>query len=227
MTLPHWLTSARETLDAAISAESNRQRQEVATDAQSELEARLGELLGLEVAVKVGREAGWFDCVWDSHGAGLAVDALVSKGPQRTEVNRLQTSLPAFVADARRHVTDAWIARVHSSVGRIEDLRALIEALGRIPGHQGQQKMLTTALQPVQKLMRSLPNSSSEKELKSVGEAVEAAFKKAFGDVEVREFLLAASRSGARLDQLTPTVRAWIEENKADDLVRVSIGSTS
>lgn len=67
MTLPRWLISARKTLESAISAESNRQRWEVATDAQSELEARLGELLAVEAAVKVGRDSGWFDCVWDTH----------------------------------------------------------------------------------------------------------------------------------------------------------------
>jgi len=132
VTLPGWLTSARETVDAAISAESSRQWREVALEARSELEERLGELIALEVAVKVGRDGDWFDCVWDSRGAGLAVEALVSKGPQRAAVNRLQTSLPAFVADAKRTVTDAWIARIHDQVGRADDLSA-----GPNPGPRG------------------------------------------------------------------------------------------
>ncbi len=224
MTLPGWLTSARETVDAAISAESSRQWREVALEARSELEERLGELIALEVAVKVGRDGDWFDCVWDSRGAGLAVEALVSKGPQRAAVNRLQTSLPAFVADAKRTVTDAWIARIHDQVGRADDLSVLAEVLGRIPDHEEQQEMLTAALRPIKKLMGSLPTSTSEQDLTSAAEAVDAAFKNAFGDVEVREFLLAASRSGADLHQLTRTVLAWIEENGGANLLRISIG---
>ena len=38
MTLPVWLTSARETIDEAIAAESSKQQQEVASDAQAALD---------------------------------------------------------------------------------------------------------------------------------------------------------------------------------------------
>ena len=122
---------------------------------------------------------------------------------------------------------DAWAARIRDQVGGIDDLLALADVLGRIPDHEEQQGMLTKALQPVRKLMVSLPTPTSEEDLKSVAEAVEAAFKNAFGDAEVREFLLAASRSGAGLDQLTPTVRTWIEQSGAAHLLRISIGPES
>ena len=95
MTLPDWLTLARETLDEAISVESTKQRQAAAIEAQTELDARLDDLIALEVAVQTGRNSGWLGAVPDNHGAGPAVGALVSKGPQRAEVSRLQTSLPS------------------------------------------------------------------------------------------------------------------------------------
>jgi hypothetical protein len=225
VTLPGWLTSARTTVDEAITAQSSRQKHETAAEAQAALNESLADLTALQTAVQTARDAGWLDGVPDHHGAGPAVAALLSKGPQRAEVNRLQTALPRFADQAKRTVTDAWTARIRSEVGGIDDLLALAEVLGRIPGHQGQQDKLTRALQPVRTLMRSLPAPTSEKELKSAAEQVDAAFNDAFGDTEVRQFLLAASRSGARLDQLTPTVLTWIQQNKAADLVRVSIGS--
>jgi len=227
MTLPLWLTSARETVDAAITAKSAKDKREVATDAQEELDKRLMKLLALETAVKVGRAAGWFESVPDYAGAGSAVEALASKGPRRAELNRLQTSLPTFVDQAERAVKDAWTERVRDQIGRSDDLAALADVLARIQGRQEQRDMLLAALAPVQKLLLTLPTSKSEEELRSVGTAVNVVFDKAFPNAEVREFLLAASRTGATLHQLTPAVEAWIRENAANDLVRIIIGAAS
>lgn len=228
MTLPAWLTSARETIDEAIVAESSRQQQEVANDAQVALDDHLDELTALATAVQVGRAAGWLgSAVADPRGAGPAVDELIAKGPRRAEVSRLQTALPVFVEEARRTVGAAWSTRIHNRVGRLSDLQALVGVLDRIPGRQDRQAALKKALQPVTKLMQTLPTPASEAELWSASAAVDAAFRNAFGDDEVREFLLSASRSGASLAQLTPTVKAWIDENGAADLIRVSIGPTS
>jgi hypothetical protein len=228
VTLPAWLTLAREIIDQAIGAESSKQQQEVAGDAQAALDEHLGELTALALAVQVGRGAGWLHAaVPDLRGVGPAIDALIAKGPRRAEVSRLQTALPVFVQEARRTVGAAWMARIRDQVGGISDLQVLVRVLGQIPGRQDQQGMLEHALLPVNQLMGGLPTLASEADLASAAAAVDAAFRNAFGDAEVREFLLAASRSGARLDQLTPTVRAWIEENGAADLMCVSIGPTS
>jgi hypothetical protein len=228
VTLPAWLTSAREIIDEAIAAESTKQQQQVASDAQAVLDDHLGELTDLALAVQAGRGAGWLPAaVSDYRGAGPAIDALLAKGPRRAEVSRLQTALPIFVEEARRAVSAAWIARIRDRVGGISDMQVLAGVLGQIPGHQEQQGILEQALRPVNQLTDTLPTSGSEAALASAAAAVDAAFRNAFGDAEVREFLLAASRSGARLDQLTPTVRAWIEENGAADLMRISIGPAS
>lgn len=228
MTLPVWLTSARETIDAAIAAESSRRQQELVSDAQAALNDHLDELTALATAVQVGRAAGWLgNAMADPRGAGPAVDALITKGPRRAEVSRLQTALPVFVQQARQTIGAAWIARIRDQVGGLTDLRALVRVLDQIPDQQDRQAMLKKALQPVTKLRDTLPTSTSEADLASAGAAVDAAFRNAFGNAEVREFLLAASRSGASLAQLTPTVRAWIEENGAADLMRVSIESAS
>lgn len=226
MTLPVWLTSARETVDEAIAAESSKQQQEVSIDAQAALDEYLDELTALAKAVKAGRAAGWLgDVMADSRGAAPAIEALIAKGPRRAEVSRLQTALPVFVEEARRTVGSAWIARIHDRVGRLSDLQALVGVLDRLPGRQDRQTALKKALQPVTDLMQTTPGPTSEADLASASASVDAAFRDAFGDAEVREFLLAASRSGASLDQLTSAVRAWIDENGAGDLMRVSIGS--
>jgi hypothetical protein len=228
--LPVWLTSARGTIDEAIAAESSRQQQEVASDAQAALNDHLDELTALAIAVQVGQAAGWLvDIVVDPRGAGAgpAVDALIAKGPRRAEVNRLQTALPVFVQEARRTVGAAWLARIRDQVGGLSDLKALVGVLDQIPDSQDRQAALKKALQSVTELTDTLPTPASETKLASVGAEVDAAFRNAFGDAEVREFLLAASRSGASLGQLTPTVRAWIEENGAANLMRVSIGPMS
>jgi hypothetical protein len=228
MTLPAWLTSARETIDEAIAAESSKQQQEVASDARAVLDEQLGELTALAVAVQAGRGAGWLDgAVPDLRGAGQAVDALIARGPRRAEVSRLQTALPVFVQEARRTVGAAWMVRIRDQVGGISDLRALADVLDQIPNRQDQQIALRQALRPVNQLMDTLPTPASEAALAAAAAAVDAAFRHAFGDAEVRNFLLAASRSGASLAQLTPAVRAWIEENGAADLMRVSIGPAS
>ena len=228
MTLPVWLTSARETIDEAIAAESSKQQQEVASDAQAALDEHLDELTALAVAVKAGRAAGWLGgAVADPRGAGSAVDALIAKGPRRAEVSRLQTGLPVFVDQARRTVGVAWLARIRDQVGGLTDLQALVGVLDQIPNRQDQQSVLEKALQPVIKLRDTLPTPTSEANLASAGSVMEAAFRNAFGDAEVRDFLLAASRSGASVAQLTPTVRAWIEENGAADLMRISIRPAS
>jgi hypothetical protein len=226
--LPAWLITARETIDEAIAAESSKQQQEVASDARAVLDEQLGELTALAVAVQVGRGAGWLEAaVPDLRGAGPAVDALIARGPRRAEVSRLQTALPVFVQEARRTVGAAWMARIRDQVGGISDLQARADVLGQIPNRQDQQIALSQALQPVNQLMDTLPTPASEAALASAADAVDAAFRNAFGDAEVREFLLAASRSGASLAQLTPAVRAWIAENGAADLMRVNIGPAS
>lgn len=228
MTVPAWLTSAREIIDEAIVAESSRQQQEVANDAKAALDDYVDELTSLATAVQAGRAAGWLgSTVADPRGARPAVDALIAKGPRRAEVSHLQTALPVFVQEARRTVGAAWHTRIHDRVGRLSDLQALVSVLKRLPGRQDRQAALTKALQPITELMQTLPGPTSEADLTSAGTAVDAAFRDAFGDAEVREFLLAASRSGASLAQLTPTVRAWIEENGAEDLLRVSMGPVS
>jgi hypothetical protein len=228
--LPVWLTSARETIDAAIEAESNKNQQDVISDAQAALDSHLVELTALSEAVKVGRAAGWLSgAITDSRGAsaGPAVDALIARGPRRAEVSHLQTALPLFVEQARRAVGAAWMARIRDQVGGLDDLEALVVVLDRIPHHQDQQVELKKARQPVIKLMHTLPTSASEVELASAGAAVAAAFQNAFGNPEVREFLLAASRSGASLSQLTRSVSDWIEENGAAELMRVTIRPTA
>ena len=228
MTLPVWLTSARETIDEAIAAESSKQQQEVASDAQAALGDHLDELSALATAVQAGRAAGWLrGAVADPRGAGPAVDALIAKGPRRAEVSRLQTALPVFVEQARRTVGAAWNERIRDQVGGLSDLQALVGVLDQILNRQDQQSVLEKALRPVIKLRDTLPTPTSEADLASAGAAMEAAFRNAFGDAEVRDFLLAASRSGASLAQLTPAVRAWIEENGAADLMRVTIRPTS
>lgn len=228
MTLPAWLTSAREIIDEAIAAESSKQQQEVAIDAREALDDYLDELTDLATAVQAGRDAGWLDgAMADPRSAGSAIDALIAKGARRAEVSHLQTALPVFVEEVRRTVGAAWSIRIRDQVGGVSDLQALVGVLDQIPGRQNQQSVLEKALQPVIKLMNTLPTPTAEADLTSAGIAVDAVFRNAFGDVEVREFLLAASRSGASLAQLTPTVRAWIEENGAADLMRVSIGPAS
>ena len=228
MTLPAWLTSARETIDEAIAAESSKQQQEVASDAQAALDDHLDELSALATAVQAGRAAAWLGgAVADPRGAGPAVDALIAKGPRRAEVSRLQTALPVFVEQARRTVGAAWNERIRVQVGGLSDLQSLVGVLDQIPNRQDQQSVLERALQPVIKLRDTLPTPTSEADLASAGSVMEAAFRNAFGDAEVRDFLLAASRSGASLAQLTPTVRAWIEENGAADLMRVTIRPAS
>jgi hypothetical protein len=228
VTLPAWLTSARETIDEAITAESSRQQQEVASDAQAALDDHLDELTALATAVQAGRAAGWLgSAVADPRGAGPAVDALIAKGPRRAEVSRLQTALPVFVQEARRTVGAAWLERIRDQVGGLNDLQALVGVLDQIPGRLDRQAALKKALQPVTELTETLPTPASEAQLASASAVVDAAFRDAFGDDEVREFMLAASRSGANLAQLTPTVKAWIDENGAADLMRVSIELTS
>jgi hypothetical protein len=227
VTLPEWLTSARETIDEAIVAQSSRQQQEVASDAQAALDDHLDELTDLAMAVQAGRAAGWLGAVADPRGAGPALDALIAKGPRRAEVSRLQTALPVFVEQARRTVGAAWNERIRDQVGGLSDLQALVGVLDQIPNRHDQQSVLEEALQPVIKLRDTLPTPTSEADLASVGSVMETAFRNAFGDAEVRDFLLAASRSGASLAQLTPTVKAWIEENGAADLMRVIIRPTS
>ena len=166
MTLPIWLTSARETIDDAIAAESSKQQQEVASDAQAALDEHLDELTALALAVQAGRVAGWLGGAGaDPRGAGPAVDALIAKGPRRAEVSRLQTALPVFVEQARRTVGAAWIARIRDQVGGLNDLQALVGVLDQIPGRQDQQAVLEKALQPVIKLMDTLPTSTSEADL--------------------------------------------------------------
>jgi hypothetical protein len=228
VTLPVWLTTARETIDDAIAAESSKQQQEVASEAQVVLDDQLDELTVLARAVQAGRAAGWLGgAAADPRGAGSAVDALIAKGPRRAEVSRLQTALPIFVEQARRTVGAAWNERIRVQVGGLSDLQALVGVLDQIPNRQDQQSVLEKALQPVIKLRDTLPTPTSEADLASAGSVMEAAFRNAFGDAEVRNFLLAASRSGASLAQLTPTVRAWIEENGAADLMRVTIRPAS
>lgn len=228
MTLPAWLTSARETIDEAIAAESSKQQQEVASDAQAALDDHLDELSALATAVQAGRAAGWLGgAVADPRGAGPAVDALIAKGPRRAEVSRLQTALPVFVEQARRTVGAAWNERIRDQVGGLSDLQALVGVLDQILNRQDQQSVLEKALRPVIKLRDTLPTPTSEADLASAGSVMEAAFRNVFGDTEVRDFLLAASRSGASLAQLTPAVRAWIEENGAADLMRVTIRPAS
>jgi hypothetical protein len=227
VTLPVWLTSARETIDAAIAAESTKQQQEVASDARAALEDHLDELTDLAMAVQAGRAAGWLAAVTDPRDAGPVLDALIAKGPRRAEVSRLQTALPVFVEHVRRTVGAAWNARIRDQVGGLTDLQALVGVLDQIPNRQDQQSVLEKALKPVIKLRDTLPTPTSEADLASASSVMEAAFRNAFGEVEVRDFLLAASRSGASLAQLTPNVRTWIEENGAADLMRVRIGPTS
>lgn len=228
MTLPVWLTLARETIDEAIAAESSKQQQEVAGDAQTALDDHLDELTALAVAVQAGRAAGWLSgAVADPRGAGLAVDALIAKGPRRAEVSRLQTALPVFVEQTRGIVGAAWADRIRDRVGGLNDLQALVRVLEQIPDRQDQQAALKKALQPVIKLRDTMPTATSEADLASAAAAVDAAFRDAFGNAEVREFLLAASRLGASLAQLTPTVSAWIENKGAADLMRVIVRPAS
>jgi hypothetical protein len=228
VTVPIWLTSARETIDEAVAAESNKDQQEVVGDAQAALDDHLAELTDLAVAVKAGRAAGWLSGgMPDPRGAGPAVDALIARAPRRAEVSRLQTALPVFVEQARGTVGAAWIARIRDQVGGLSDLEALVDVLDRIPHHRDRQAVLKRALQPINKIIRTMPTPTSEAELASAAAAVDAAFQNSFGNAEVREFLLAASRSGASLAQLTPIVMAWIEENGAADLMRVTIRPAS
>ena len=108
--------------------------------------------------MQVGRAAGWLaGAMADPRGAGSAVDALIAKGPRRAEVSRLQTALPLFVEEARRTVGAAWIARIRDRVGGLSDLQALVGVLDKIPGRQDRQAALKEALQPVTKLMHTLP----------------------------------------------------------------------
>ena len=82
MTLPVWLTSARETIDEAIAAESSKQQQEVASDARAVLDEQLDELTALAVAVQAGRAAGWLDgAVPDLRGAGPGGRRAHRQGP--------------------------------------------------------------------------------------------------------------------------------------------------
>ena len=228
MTLPVWLISAQEIINEAITAQSTKQQQEVAKDAQAALDEHLDELTALAGAVKAGRAAGWIGAaVTDPRGAESALDALIAKGPRRAEVSRLQTALPAFVDQARRTVAAAWKARIRDQVGGLDDLQSLVGVLDQIPDRRDRQAVLKEALKPVIKLQDILPTAASEADLASAGAAVEAAFQNAFGNAEVREFLLAASRTGASLVQLTPCVLAWIEENGAANLMRVKITPAS
>ena len=82
MTLPVWLTSARETIDEAIAAESSKQQQEVASDVRATLDDHLDELTGLATAVRAGRAAGWLaGAMADPRGAGAGRRRAHRQGP--------------------------------------------------------------------------------------------------------------------------------------------------
>jgi len=50
------------------------------------------------------------------------------------------------------------------------------------------------------------------------------ALAKAFGNEDVRQFLLACSRTGATFDQLTDSVSEWLKQTGANQLLRVRLG---
>ncbi|MBX7133591.1 MAG: hypothetical protein K1X67_13030 [Fimbriimonadaceae bacterium] len=228
--VPEWISTARETVDAAVESRQALEKSESALAANELLSSELPMLAEVSTAVGIGLRRGWLaDRPLQQSGAVVrtALEAVVSKGALRRDVNLLQQSLPKYVAELRTEVERNWKEYVEATVGRIEDIDALIRLMAALPGQESQRKLLEKLRKPLLDLAKSIPAESSESDLASVAVELEQAFSQAFGNEDVRQFLLACSRTGATLDQMNASVSEWLQHTGADQLLRIRLGQSS
>lgn len=224
---PQWLESARETVDAAVESRDVADKNQSASTAKETLESELGTLAALSTAASVGRSQGWFAATASHQSAAVArsaLQALVTKGALQREVNQLQTTLPRYVTQLKGEIEREWKQHVEVQVGRIEDLDALIRLMAALPGQESQRELLEKLRKPLLDLGKTIPTESSATTLSDTAKQFENAFSKAFGNEDVRQFLLACSRTGATFDQLTGSVSEWLKQTGANQLLRVRLG---
>jgi hypothetical protein len=179
----------------------------------------------LASAAAIGYHTGWLSDVAQAGPVESALRALASRGAAQQRVADLQRALPAYAQNATRIIGESWAAHVRSRAGRYEDLQALLELLRNLPGQDGTRRILQEALRQLHTLITGSPTDESESELVRAAETVQRALSAAFGDDEVTDFLLACSRAGARLEQLTPTVEAWLASTGVGRLIRIRLGA--
>jgi hypothetical protein len=228
-TLPEWIESARETVDEAVQSRHTAAKNESASTAKELLVSEIQTLACLSTAVSVGRRHGWVATPSPQSAAGTrsALEAVVTKGALRRDVNQLQKTLPRYVTQLNAEVEREWTQHVQDRVGRIDDLDALIRLMAALPGQESQRDLLEKLRKPLLDLAKTLPTESSDAALTATAEQFETAFSQAFGNDDVRQFLLACSRTGATLDQLTANVSEWLKQTGADQLLRIRLGQIS
>jgi len=224
--LPQWLESARETVDAAVQSRAAADKNESAMTAKELLDSQSGPLAAVATAVGLGRDRGWLTLGQSQNAVSVrsSLEAVVSKGSLRRDVNHLQTKLPSYVAQLIAEVERQWKQHVELKVGRIEDLDALIRLMAALPGQESQRTLLEELRKPLLDLAKAMPSGSSETDLEETAKLFEKVFSKAFGNEEIRQFLLACSRTGATLDQMTSNVSDWLNQTGADSILRIRLG---
>lgn len=227
--LPGWIESARETVDEAVQSRDTADKNESATAAKELLVSEIATLAGLSTAVSVGRKQGWLATPSPQSAtvARSALEAVVTKGALRRDVNQLQKTLPTYVNQLKAEVEREWKQHVQDQVGRIDDLDALIRLMAVLPGQESQRDLLEKLRKPLLDLAKTMPIESSDAALTATAEQFDIAFSQAFGNEDVRQFLLACSRTGATLDQMTANVSEWLEQTGADQLLRIRLGQIS
>ena len=223
---PQWLESARETVDAAVQSRNTAEKNESAVAAKELLQSQLGTLASLSTAVSVGRDQGWLEkpSLQGAASTRASIEAVVSKGALRRPVSQLQTALPSYVTQLKADVERQWKQHVELTVGRVDDLDALIRLMAALPGQESQRLLLDGLRKPLLGLAKAIPTKSTEAELEITARQFDNAFSQAFGNEEVRHFLLACSRTGATLDQMTANVSEWLNHTGASAILRIRLG---
>lgn len=235
MTAPVWLVEARDAVDVALAAVTANEKAANVAQVVDVLEkgvgagvvdSEFGELVNASVT---GLHDRWLSptAVPNASDIDSALTRVVQGDISASVLRSLSEHLPRYAEQLRIAVAQGWRTHVATTVGGVDDLRALATVLKAIPGQHDASLKLTAAQESVARLTDRLPGSDSAERLAAATAAVNQAFGEAVEDAEVRDFLVACSRSGALMSQLTPGVRSWIEKNKASDRFVVQLGTAT
>lgn len=235
MTAPAWLAEAREAVDDALATATVNDRasniaQVVAVLDEADGAGRPSSAFSdLVAAARLGLTTGWLSITElpDSASALASLDRIARGDVTASSLRSLSQHLPSYIQQLRARTAAGWRTHVTRTVGGVEDLQALSVVLRAIPGQRDASARLATALTAISTLNTQLPDLTAEERLNATAVLVNEAFDEAVDEKEVRDFLIACSRTGATMTQLSPSVRTWIEQNNAADRFIIQLWARS
>lgn len=127
--------------------------------------------------------------------------------------------------ELRRSLLDAWRDHVAALVPRQRP--EILDVLERVPGVQAEARALREIGNEFDRRSNALPQNNEDFDrIEGLATEIQTRWRTLEGagiPAEVMNFLAAASLGSARLDLLTPTVRAWLDERSLTQHVRVTL----